>query len=1542
MKKIWKWIVGIVSAPFILFAFLALLLYIPAVQNWAVRQVTAFASEQTGLSISVKRVDLSFPLDLSVSGFKVLQPNDSLPQVKDTVADVRQLVASVQLLPLFKSQVEVDRLELNDVKMNTTNFIHEARVKGNVKQLTLRSHGISLDKQTLRVDRAFLDGAHVDVELSDTVPEDTTKSENFWKIKLDRLDILRSDVTVHLPGDTLQVEAYMGKVAAHDGFFDLYKSDYSLASLDWQEGSVKYDNNFEPRVKGLDYNHIALSCVRMHLDTLHYCAPKLDLSLKQLAFREKSGITVIRLSSKISLDSTKVMLPNLMLATPESSLSANLVMDFNAFEEKNPGKLHVLLDGSFGKQDIMRFMGGMPTEFIRRWPNQSLTVKGAASGNMKRVDITGISLKLPTAFHVFAKGHAENPTDMKKLKARLDVDVKTYNLGFATVLLDKEINRMVNIPSGIGMKGTLVAESEKYMADIVATEGRGVVKAKAMLDLNRMAYDVKLDANRLQLQHFLPHYGLSPFSGTLTAQGCGTDFFSPRTRLAARARVSGFRYAGYDMSGVKANAEIANGNVSAHVDSHTRLFDGTISLNALMSKRIVCGTVACDLRQADLYRLRVVDKPLSAGLCAHIDIDSDLKEYFKVNGFVSSIVLKDSKQYYYPQDLSLDLLTNRDTTTACLTCGDFDLDAHVKGGYENLIKEGNSLWREVSKQMENKYIDQLLLRKHLPTMSLYLKTGKDNAFCKILKRYGYDLANIFVDMNTSPLAGINGKILVDSLVMDSIRIDTIRLNFLSDSTQINYTAQIRNNNKNMYVFNALLDGGLHERGAFVNGKIYDEKDRLGIGLGLKASMEDNGIRLNICNGDPVLGYKRFHVNDSNYVFLGEDKRVKADVQLVADDGTGVRIYSTDNTDALQDLTVGINQLELANITKVIPYLPKISGKMNGDFHLINTADELSVSSSLGISNMVYEGCAMGNIGSEFVYMPKDDGTHYVNGNLVCNDREVGMLEGTYNTVNSSIDAKLDLNRTPLSLVNGFIPQQLIGLKGTGEGTLTVKGNIEKPEIDGEVFLDSAYLVSVPYGVELRFDNDPVRIVGSHLLFENFEMYAHNNSPLTMVGDLDFSNPSRMMLNLKMRAENYQIIDAKENLRSEAFGKAFVNVFALLNGPLDDLSMRGKLDVLGATDMTYVLRDSPLTTDNQLDGLVKFTDLNDSIEEVVNRPAPTGLNMDMTVNVDQAAHIVCALNADQSNYIDLEGGGTLRMQYNTVDGLQLRGRYTLNNGQMKYSLPVIPLKTFTIQDGSYVEFRGDPMNPYLNITALEEVKSSVSSGSGQGRVVMFQCGVVISKTLNDMGLEFVIDAPEDISMHSELQAMSMEDRGKLAVTMLTTGMYLSDGNTKNFTMNSALSAFLQSQINQISGNALRTLDLSFGVDNTTDAAGRMHTDYSFKFAKRFWNNRLRIVVGGKLSTGADVKNQNESFFNNVTFEYRLSDTSNKYIKVFYDRDSYDWLEGNVGEFGAGFMWRRKLLHFKDIFNFRKEKTVLPTLLQQNTQTDSSSVVKTIKQ
>ena len=802
--------------------------------------------------------------------------------------------------------------------------------------------------------------------------------------------------------------------------------------------------------------------------------------------------------------------------------------------------------------------------------------------------------------------------------------------------------------------------------------------------------------------------------------------------------------------------------------------------------------------------------------------------------------------------------------------------------------------------------------------------GHDNVFTRMMQRKGFDLASAFIDMDTSPIDGINGVVKLDSLIANGVQLDTIRVNLKSDSLRTDFTGQIRNNRHNpQYVFNALFGGTFYERGLYFGTRVLDAKERVGVALGLKASMESNGVMLSVGGRqDPILGYKKFSVNKNNYVLFSDDQRISADIKLRADDGTSVQVYSNDSTEALQDLTLGISNFELSKVMSVLPYLPNVSGVMNGDFHIIKTANEQSVSSAVTVDNMVYEGCKLGNLGSEFVYMPLEDGKHVVDGTLSCNGYDVGAISGSYDPVGEgSIDATLSLTRTPLKLLNGFIPNQIIGLKGYCDGDLTMKGTLSAPHVDGTLKLDSAYLESVPYGVELKFADTPVTITDSRMLFDNFKMFAKNRTPLTVNGSLNFANLDNIRLNTRISAQNYLLIDSKENMRLEAYGKAYVNFLGVVRGPLESLEMRGKLDVLGSTDMTYILRDSPLTTDTQLDNLVKFTSFKSKRVAEVERPALTGFSMDLTMDIDEGAHIVCALNADHSNYVDLMGGGTLRMQYGAVDGLRLTGRYTLNNGEMKYSLPVIPLKTFAIQDGSYVEFMGDAMNPRLNITATEETKASVSTDGGAGRSVTFNCGVKITKTLKDMGLEFIIEAPEDMSVNSDLQAMSKESRGKVAVTMLTTGMYLTDGNINTFSMNSALSAFLNSQINSISGNALRTLDLSFGMDNSTGSDGEIHTDYSFKFSKRFWNNRLRIVVGGKVSSGATVPNQNDSFFDNVTFEYRLSQNSNKYLKFFYDRDSYDWLEGYVEQFGAGFMYRRKLQNLTDLFRFKRSKNTL---------------------
>ena len=1009
----------------------------------------------------------------------------------------------------------------------------------------------------------------------------------------------------------------------------------------------------------------------------------------------------------------------------------------------------------------------------------------------------------------------------------------------------------------------------------------------------------------------------------------GTDFLSPSTRLAAKAQVSSVHYGKYKINNVLAIAHVAHGKVHADVDSKNQFLTGLVSLDALTNTKKVQATIKADVRQADLYLLQLVEKPMKAALCGYMDVNTDLKDFYNLQASVGDITLHTANKVYRPVDVLLDVFTRKDTTHAIVDCGDFHLNMDAHGGYKKLLGHIDGLQRELFSQMKNRKIDQIRLRQNFPLGHIYLSSGKNNFISRFIEYCGYQFKTIEMDLNASPVMGLNGFFHVDSMVVQGVQLDTIRALVHTKGDTIRYSARIENNKKNpQYVFRALVDGELQEKGSNIKAKLYDANNKLGLDVGLAALMQDNGIKVSLTDTHPILGYKKFKANADNYLMLSDDQRVSANLLLTASGGMGVRVYSNDeNEDALQDITVSLSKFNLDKVLSVIPYMPDISGIMDGDFHVIQTKEELSVSSNLKIDNLVYEKCPMGDVGSEFVYMPKSDGSHYVDGILTYEGEDVATVKGTYQSEGAGyLNATVGLDKIPLHFINGFIPDQLLGLKGYGEGELAVKGALNKPHVEGEVYLDSAYLISEPYGISMRFDDDPVRIVDSKLLFENFMMYANNESPLNLQGNLDFSNVDRMMLDLRMRAQNFLLIDAKENLRSEAFGKAYVNFFAMMKGPLTSLQMRGKLDVLGNTDMTYVLRESELSTDSQLDELVKFTDFKSGKEETIVRPAIEGFDMMLSMSIDESAHILCALNEEKTNYIDLMGGGDLQMKYNPVDNIQLTGKYTLNNGAMKYSLPIIPLKTFTIQDGSYLEFTGDPFNPILNITATENMKSTVNEGQGTGRSVDFVCGVKLTQTLSKPGIQFIISAPNDMTMQDELNTMSIEERGKIAVTMLASGMYLSGGNTSDFSMNSALSSFLNSEINNIAGSAMRSLglDLGMSVDNSTNASGALHTDYNFKFAKRFFNNRLSFTIGGKVSSGAEMENagNNDSFFNNVELQYRLNEGASQYIRAFYNNNTYDWLEGLVGEYGVGFMWRRKLQHFKDIFRFKTEKQDVP--------------------
>lgn len=1610
MKKTIYTIAAILFTPVILFVLLVVLLYIPSVQNWAVRQVTSYASDKTGMAISVDRVNLAFPLDLKLEGFKMIRPNDSLPQLRDTVADVRSLIVDVQAMPLLQSRVEIDALEFTDTKVNTIGFIPSARIKGRFGRLYLQSHGIDLGTERVKVNKASIENAMIDVALSDTVPPDTTESKADWKIEIDDLKLLATDFTLHMPGDTMSVNANMAKAEAKTAYLGLKDGVYKVGALDWHGGNLNYNMNYVPRSKGFDASHIALSDVYAGIDSIVVASPDITLAVRALQFSERCGLRLDSFTGHLAMDSTKIMLPDISLKTPYTTLAANFRMDMTAFSDTNPGLLYAKIDGTVGMNDITKFAPDMPSALVRNFPKHPLQIKGEAEGNLKYLTLKRLTVSLPTALRLQADGWVANVTDMKALRADIKLKGRTENLAFVMPMLPADVRKTVRLPRGIDIDGRLKANKSVYTADLRAGQGGGTMRLNGMVDTRTMAYDVKVKANRLPLQNFLPGMGLSPLTAEVSMRGHGTDFLSPRTGLTLKADIIDFNYNQYRLGGLRGDINLRDGRVLANVDSRNNMFGGRftvggtlhkngvdvhfkglvtdVDLKALgiMDKRYLVSTdadlhIKSDLRnyhyvsghigdldvrewrskdniiplllgdldidgtmrgkllaanfsgridRADLYQIGASDSPLTVSGCADVDIKSDLKSLYAVRGYVGDVKVNDNTSLFEADNMTVDILTRRDTTYAKVNSGDFYLDFNAGTGYEKIGKQFGLLTKDIRRQLNDKHLVLSELRSRLPEAHIALRSGNENLLTTFLRHYGYSFRGADFEFASSPDTGLNGKGYVSSLTLmkDSIALDSLYLTLESDTSRLNYDVRICNNRDNAYPFKGRLSGFLHEKGLLAKTNVVDAQGKTGLDIALKANVLDDGVRINVVSPTNIIGYKEFAVNDDNHIYIGKDRRVSANMKLRADDGTGAYVYTDDSdTDALQNITLSMNKFELEKALSVLPYMPHISGVLDGDFHVVQTPDDLTVSSALTIKDLVYENNPMGDVGSQLVYMPMADGTHYVDAIITKDDIEIGTLTGTYDSKDDgNLDASFVLNRFPLNYINGFIPDAIIGLRGVGDGELTVRGPLDKPDVNGEVYLDSCYLYSTPYGLEMRFANDPVRIVGSKLLFENFEMYANNNSPLNIQGVLDFSDMSNMNLDVRMKTENFLLVDAKETPRSEVYGKAFVNYMGTMKGPLNRLTMLGKLDVLGGTDMTYVLRESALTTDNQLDDLIKFTNFSDTIPETITvRPDMGGFTMGMSIDIDEQAHIICALNADHSNYIDLIGGGSLRMMFDSANDLRLFGRYTLSSGEMKYSLPVIPLHTFNIKDGSYIEFLGDAANPTLNITATEKLKSNVADGSASGKIVDFECGVSITQTMSKPWIEFIINAPEDMQMQNELNMKSAEERGKLAVSMLASGMYLGEGGgTGNSAMSGALASFMQSEINSITGSALRSmgLDLSANLETSTDAAGALHTDYTFKFSKQLLNNRLRIMMGGRVSTGSEAAGDNGAFFDNFSMEYRLNKNETQYLKLFYEREAYDWLEGNVSRFGAGFLWRRKLDSLKDIFRLKKNQTPQP--------------------
>ena len=1532
MNKYIKWSAIILASPFVLFLIVTLLLYLPPVQNLVVGIASDYASEATGMKISIGRVNLGFPLDLKVKRVDIVENTDTLFKVDDMRIDV-------QLLPLFKNKVEIDAVEIKGVKLNTKEMVEAARVKGHIDYLYMNSHGIELEPETAVITQANMKDAYLDVCINDTLPEDTATSEpTYWKVMLEKVKVENVRMRLTMVSDSLfEVTANLADANMTDGILNLKDTLYTINKVMLADGGLTYKSAAGEPKRGFDPGHIQLDKINLQVDSIEYNPRRTALNVSRCSFSERSGLKMDSLMCKFWMDSTSIHLPEAMFRTPDSYGDAIVDFDLNSFEKGSGGRMYARFRASLGKQDVITLAGeNLPENVARHYPNVPFNLRANVDGNADAMDITGIYANMKGCLEAKGKAHIRNVMEPEKMYADAEMTATTGNLKWISAIMP-DVMGDYNLPDGMTLDAHATADmtTESYNAKGVFTEGGGRATFDALYNGKSESYTANLDIKDINVHHFMPKEAMYTFSGNVEARGKGTDVYSAATHAEAKAHISKLHYDKYHLDKIDFNATYANNHYKVSADTDNKLIAMKANAEGDLKKDFVSADMDVDLRKVDFLAMDVVEDPLDAGMKLKASASTDMKDMYQLQASVNDMYINTEKTSYYPQDFILNAYADADTTYASASSGDMKLGMHVSGGLMALSDQCMKLGEIISDQLEKKRIDQNELRRAMPLMDLKLEMGNNNPVSNLLAINGYSFGDFRIRMNTSPEKGLNGKMHIYSIDADSMQIDTVRLVVSQDTTSIKFRGLVENGPKNkQFVFKAKLDGEMVENGAKALVALYDDKDKLAIKLGAQVGVVENGYLINFYPSHPTLGYREFKLNDDNFILIsGERYHVDAKVELLANDGTGLKLYSTPDSEYWQDLTLDVSHLQLGDITSSIPYCPYVTGDFNGSFHaMVNSETDFSVASDIDVHNMTYEECPIGNIGAEFVYLPKGEDGHYVDGRMMKDGVEVATVKGTYyNTEAGDLDLTARFYKFPLSIVNGFIPDHMCAFDGTCGGSLDITGNLNRPIVNGSVELNKATLSSALYGFNFKFDDTPVKIENSVMKFEDFNVYSFDKNPFKINGDINFVRTDKIRVNMRMGARNFTLVSAKRNINSMVYGKVVVDFFCSVKGVINDLVVRGYLNVQGNTDVTYVLRDTPLTVEDRLADLVVFEDFSDtnSGKKIIEEDATIfGMDMLLNIQMEQGAQIKCDISADRQSYINLEGGGNLVFQYTPQGQMILTGRYTLNNGEMKYALPVIPLKTFTIQNGSYIEWTGDVFNPTLYFMATERVKATVTDGETP-RSVAFDVGVKVTNTLENMGLEFTLAAPEDNAVQNELNAMTSAQRGKLAVSMLATGLYLAEGNNSNFSMSNAMNSFLQSEINNIAGNALQTMDISLGMEDHTGADGQMHTDYSFRFAKRFWNNRVSIVIGGKISSDNNT-DAGQSFIDDVAIEYRLDNSGTRVVRLFHDQVYDNMLEGQLTENGAGLVLRKKMDKFSELFIFKntKKNAPMPQRPQQN--------------
>ena len=1597
-NKLFSFTFKLIGVLLLLWIFLIFLIQFPLIQNKLVGIATKKLSESLNTEVKVGSVRLHFLSYLNVKDVLIRDLD------KDTLIAVNTLTNNYSIFNKNRFSLNIKKLSIDGLKIKLSNTKKDSTL--NIVKLfsqntqTTKSENTNSSpksKSSIPLDVQEIELTNFHIEFDRQYKDEFLEGEakrlylNLNKLKLS--DSIKEIAEIFIDQPHFTLHSFPTNWPKKDFSIPSYLNiplRLNVAKLVINNGHVRLkddEGRYQSKKHQISFTDLDISKINTNFENIKLRKDGFTGKINHLSAYEKCGLSIDTLKANLFMNSQKMIAKNLLLKTKQSKFKGFLRFDYKHMHEimrfaKKVKITSKMKNSYFAFDDLGYFV-----EDIQRFSQNKIVYTADFKGNLNDMKVTNLIGAVNNNIKIKSDVHITSLFPIKDLNINAKIEsIRSNKLGieqfYRGLALTKNMNSLGEISYEGSYNGnfkvfTLNGKGKSQLGDILIntakfdfTEGK-IPKYSGNIEV--LDFDLAtLIESPVEYKHL---------NAKLTAIGQGLNFKDLNTE--AHGEIYSVDFNNYKYRNIQFDGNFINklfkGSVIAHDPNFNLASSGAISL----SESNPSLSVNLKLNHVNLKTLNFVDKDWILSSDAVMAFDGN--EIDEFNGVLEfkNIKVQDFNKFqpkvYQFSDIALK-------------------SEILNSNYRKITIASNEINGSMQGDFKPSELPDLL-KKYLITYFEFKASDKnvainDNSYFEL----NLNLNNIknYVSLFVGNLKNIgNGSVKAsyygnkNDLSINANLYDTRIENFIIPNISLNSKSSLESFNTNFRIDTIFLNGKIaaspillklkdQENGLRFNAEIMNKKDPNFVEFNADIKKEKDVFKFKVLPFTQYSIYETWRVDADNVVeYNPTTNLININDLTFYKENQKLRFFTekqSKNKLYTQFESIKIDQI----ISGFLPELDLIKGQVDGEI----ITDHFLLEKPKSLVNINFNRVEIGNELLGDIKIKSNLENNKIHSTIIAEGKYLDLnIDGNFfiDSKEDSFEYYIKVKSLNPRILNPLLKDFVYDMNGAVRANLLLAGAIKRPNLVGDVYLDSVSTFVNTIHTKYQIKNQFVRILPNQFQFNQIKLSDELNNQGVLNGKIIHQNLHDFELDLKASSPQFLCLNTNEKHNPNFYGRVIANVKeAWFQGAISQrITIGSKAKNLAGSDITIALNNNQNIAQHTFFEFIDKSVKKDTLS-IRNRSRKlSGVNLDFDFEVDETGKLQIIFDPNLDDRIQCSGTGRIAFKMTPETDMDIKGSYILSKGTYLFTYQNFIQRTFYLNQGGKIQFVGDPYLSVIDASALFKARASAqeivaafygvnntdpevitaSKSQVKANVTLYMKNQLVKPDISyDIDIEqnnpTLQNAFEAIKTNTKNNDNEM-NRQVFALLALqrflpptVTGFENVGVGTSDFsnTAFDIVTGKLSSVFTEWVQNTISGLNLDFKYRNYSQQfSNEVDRRNEFKVAasKQLFNDRFLINTGVNYDFGQNsINNNNNTFFGgDIDIEYKISPSGNLRGKVYSTLDNDPLNAKYINKTGVSIYYGKEFDNLLDFLNLRKKKNI--RFVPKNQSKDSFNTDTAIK-